>query len=126
MNNNKLAVYFLRFGLAFVLVYAAVEIYLHPDNFLKYVPKMILNLVPLKLFLDVFGVIEVVLAAWLLIGWKGHIPSLLTVLMMAGIVVCNPEYFQVLFRNVAIGFGGLALILLEKTEDKTENKSVKA
>lgn len=118
LTNNKLAVFFLRFGLAFVLVYATIEIYNHPENFLKYVPKAIVNMVPVSLFLDLLGVSEVVLALWLLSGWKGQYASFLTVLMMVGIVVCNMEHFQILFRNVAIAFGGLSLIMLEAPEKK--------
>jgi hypothetical protein len=120
MNQNQLAKWFLRIGMAFVLVYASVEIYVNPENFLKYVPKFMTNMVPLDLFLNSFGVIEVLLAVWLLSGWKGQYPSLLSALMMAGIVVFNMEYFQILFRNVAIGFGGLALIALELANEKKE------
>lgn len=118
MNNNKLAILFLRVGLAFVLVYATVEIYIHPENFLKYIPKVVLTMLPVSLFLDLLGVGEVVLACWLLSGWKGQYASFLTVLMMVGIVACNMEHFQILFRNVAIAFGGLSLIMLEAPEKK--------
>lgn len=121
MNNNKIAKYFLRFGLAFVLVYASIEIYLHPANFLKYVPQIMLSMLPVDLFLDSFGVIEIALAAWLLTGWRGEIPSFLTFLMMVGIIVFNPEHFQVLFRNVAIAFAGLALILLERSRTPAQS-----
>jgi hypothetical protein len=120
MSNTSFAKWLLRIGIAFVYVYAAVEIYLHPDNFLKYVPKVILDYVQLDLFLLVFGVLEIVLSVWLLSGWKGHYSSIISVVMIAGIVVFNPEYFQILFRNVAIGFGGLALLVLELRKNKEE------
>lgn len=125
-NNNNLAKWLLRVGLAFVFVYATVEIHVNPQNFLKYVPVCVLNIVPLDLFLPAFAVIELALAFWLLSGWKGQYPSLLSVLMIAGIVIFNMEHFQVLFRNVAIGFGGLALVVLEMTKDKVERKQSSA
>ena len=109
----------MRVGLAFVFVYATVEIYLAPDNFIKYVPDFVLEMVPLNLFLPVFGVVEIVLAVWLLSGWKGYYPSFLSFLMMAGIVAFNIEYFQILFRNVAIGFGSLALVALELSSNES-------
>ena len=111
--NNKLAKLFLRIGLAFVFVYASVEIYIHPENFLKYVPQFMLDLVPMQLFLDVFGVVEVALALWILSGWKGQYSAMIAVLLIAGITFANTEYFYILFRNVAIACGGMALIFLE-------------
>jgi len=119
MNSERLAKYFLRIGLAFVFIYASVEIYLSPDNFLKYVPNQLLDMIPLDTFLIVFGIAEIALAVWLISGWKGHYPSFLSFLMMAGIVAFNMEYFQVLFRNVAIGFGSLALVVLELNHQKS-------
>lgn len=124
MNKDLLAKFFLRIGLAFVFVYAAVEIYFHPANFLKYVPHEITDLMPVDLFLLVFGVVEIILAVWLLSGWKGQYPSLISFLMMVGIIVLNPEYFQILFRNVAIGFGSLALVVLEMAKEPAKNTTL--
>lgn len=118
LNNNSIAKYLLRVGLAFVYVYASIEIYLHPANFLKYIPDCILHYISKDLFLDIFGVVEIALALWLLSGWKGHVPSLLSVFFMVGIVAFNMEHFQVLFRNVAIAFGALALVVLELSHVK--------
>ncbi len=118
IRKRDLAKWLLRVGLAFVFMYATVEIYIHPDNFLKYVPKFVLLFVPLDLFLHSFAVVEVALAVWLVSGWKGEYPALLSALMMVGIVVFNIEYFHILFRNVAIGFAGLALVVLELTNIK--------
>ncbi len=113
MSNNKLAVWFLRVGLAFVFAYASYEICINPANFLKYTPQFILQVVPENLFLYTFGVAELALAVWLLTGWKAEYASIISVSLMVGIIAFNPEYFQILFRNVAIGFGGLALLMLE-------------
>ena len=124
MNTDKISLskWYLRIGLAFVFLYASVEIYLHPQNFLKYTPPFITNLINIDAFLLIFGVVEVLVGFWLLTGWKGKYPALLTVLMMAGIVVCNMEHFQVLFRNIAIATAGLALIALEDTFQTTAAK----
>lgn len=46
-------------------------------------------------------------------------------MLMIGIIAFNPEHFQVLFRNVAIAFGGLALLMLEIKQEMTpENKAI--
>src|SRR6266851_1237297 len=104
MTNSKLAVWFLRVGLAFVFAYASYEICVNPANFLKYTPEFILNIVHENAFLYTFGVAELGLAVWLLIGWKPEYASIISVMLMVSIIVFNPEHFQVLFRNVAIGF----------------------
>ena len=122
-NKNEIAKWFLRIGLAFVFIYASIEIYLHPSNFIKYIPASIVNMVPMDLFLHSFGVIEIALALWLLSGWKGEYPSIISVGLIIGIVVFNMEYFQVLFRNVAIGFGGLALLVLEMKKSSSATKT---
>lgn len=118
MTNSSIAVWFLRVGLAFVFAYASVEIFINPTNFIKYTPQFVLNIVPLKPFLYSFSVVEIVLSVWLLTGWKPEYPSIISVVLIVGIVVFNPEYFQILFRNVAIGFAGLALLMLETRKQK--------
>lgn len=80
----------------------------------------------MDLFLPSFGVIELVLALWLISGWKGQYPSFLAFLMMAGIVAFNMEHFNILFRNVAIGFGSLALVALEIRKEEARKKRVKS
>lgn len=123
MSNSKLATWFLRVGLAFVFAYASVEIYLNPQNFLKYTPSFILDIVPVNLFLYSFGVAELLLSVWLLTGWKPEYPSIISVMLIAGIVVFNMEYFQILFRNVAIAFAGLALLMLETRHKNKQTAS---
>ncbi len=118
MTNSNIAVWFLRVGIAFVFAYASVEIFINPQNFIKYTPQFVLDIVPLNLFLYSFAVAEVVLSVWLLAGWKPEYPSIISVVLIVGIVVCNPEYFQILFRNVAIAFAGLALLMLETRKKK--------
>lgn len=119
MSKTKIAIWFLRVGLAFVFAYASYEICINPANFLKYTPSFIFNFIPENLFLYSFGVAEIALAAWLLTGWKPEYASVISVMLMVGIIAFNPEYFQILFRNVAIGFGGLALLMLESSTRNT-------
>ena len=65
MQNNQIAKFFLRFGLAFVYIYASIEIHLAPANFLKYIPASIASIMPTDLFLPIFSIAEVLLAVWL-------------------------------------------------------------
>ncbi len=120
--TNNLTKLFLRIGLSFVFVYAAIEIYFHPDNFLKYVPQSIFQNMNLDIFLNTFGISEIILAIWILSGKKGVYSSLLSILIVMGIVAFNMEHFQILFRNIAIGFGAAALFVLEIAANRENRK----
>lgn len=121
MNNNMIAAWFLRIGLAFVFAYASIEIYVNPQNFLKYTPTFVFDLLPPDLFLFVFGGLELLLSIWILTKWKSEYAAVISVILMLGIIVFNMEHFQILFRNVAIAFGGLALLSLEAKKDHPYN-----
>lgn len=123
--KTSIAVWLLRVGLAFVFFYASVEIFVNQENFLKYIPYFVLQIVPKDIFLPVFAVVEVVLGVWLLTGWKGQYAPLLSAFLMAGIVVFNMEYFSILFRNVAICFGSLALVVLEGSKENQSSMTTK-
>lgn len=114
MKNIKIAKNLLRLGFAFVLLYATVEIYMNPENFLKYVPGFVTQIIPVNLFLFLFAIFELVLMGWLLSGWQTKYSALLFFLLMVGIIVTNLQYFNVLFRNVAIAFSALALAALDQ------------
>ncbi len=109
----KIAKWLLRIGLAFVFIYAAVEIHFHPENFLKYVPLFVSHAVPVNTFLPVFGIGEIILSLWVLSGWHGRVASMICFLILVAIIVPNMAYFSVLFRNVAVALGALALFVLE-------------
>jgi uncharacterized membrane protein YphA (DoxX/SURF4 family) len=111
--NINVARWFIRFGLAFVYGYAAVEIYLHPANFMKYIPPTVQSMVPTDLFLLVFGIFEILLVLWLLSGKKTEYAGFISFLLMVGIIIPNTEYFNVLFRNVSIALSSIALTALD-------------
>lgn len=126
MRNIKLAAWFLRVGLAFVFTYASIEMIINPQNFLKYTPTLILDIFPETTFLYSFGFAEFLLAIWLLTKWKSEYSSILSVMLMVGIIAVNPEHFHILFRNVAIAFGGLALLMLETKQEMPSVNKVQA
>lgn len=116
MDNEKFinhAKIFLRIGLAFVFVYAAVEIHYNPDNFLRYVPPFVSDLFPIEKFLPVFGIGEILLAIWLISGKWGRYSAIISFLLLCAITIPNYAFFTTLFRNVAIATGALALFCLE-------------
>jgi uncharacterized membrane protein YphA (DoxX/SURF4 family) len=110
----------LRIGLAFAFLYPAIDALFDPASWLGYFPPFVtgafhLISVPLKLsdvvLLHGFGLLEVVLALWVLLGRRVRMPALIMALILFAIVGLNldPSNFSVLFRDVSIAFAALAL-----------------
>jgi hypothetical protein len=66
------------------------------------------------LFLKVHAGGELVLALWLLSGWKTYYAALLSALSAAGIVVFNLGALDVVFRDVGLLFAAGALVVLSR------------
>jgi uncharacterized membrane protein len=105
---DQLASWFLRAGLAFVFSYAAVSSFLHPVTFARYFPAFLPTSWATDL-LPVFAVYEMLLVVGFMTRRYTYAAAVLSALTLSGIIVMNPDAFGVLFRNVAIACGALAL-----------------
>jgi len=114
MRNAIWADRILRLGVAFAFLYPPFSALSDPYSWLGYFPPAI------KLFaeshgiqdfvlLHGFGVVEVVLALWLLSGKKIYVPATLMALMLLAIVVFDADSFEILFRDLAIALAALSL-----------------
>lgn len=112
----------LRIAVAFAFLYAPIDAFFEPTTWLGYFPSFVVNLfhvisIPLKwsdvLLLHGFGVLEIVLALWVLFGKRVRMPAIIMALLLFAIVGFNldPSNFSVLFRDVSIAFAALALAL---------------
>ena len=113
--GDQLPTWLLRAGLAFAFLYAASASFLHPATFARYFPSFLPASWATEL-LPLFAVFEVVLAGLLLTSRFTYVASLLAAATLVGIVIANPDAFEVLFRNVAIACAALALALLNRQE----------
>jgi len=107
------AKWLLRWALAFVYGYVVIELYLAPENFLKFVPDFMQHIIPLNIFLLLFGLFEAALVLWFLSGWHTEYPGIISAMVMFSIIIFNLGYFSVLFRNVAIGVCSIVLAILD-------------
>jgi uncharacterized membrane protein YphA (DoxX/SURF4 family) len=98
----------LRVALAFSLIYPPFSALSDASNWIGYIPLFALRLWPWSALslLHTFGVVEVVLALWILSGWKIWMPSALAGFILLVIVLTNADQFIVLFRDLSIA--GLA------------------
>ena len=99
----------LRVGLAFAFLFPPLNALLDPYSWIGYFPQFLHGYVPDLFLLHSFGVVEVIIALWILSGWKIFYPSVLALLMLVSIVFFNAADFQVLFRDLVIGSIALAL-----------------
>lgn len=113
LDQEKAAILLLRLGLAFVFSFAAFTALTHPENYFKYVPTFISNLVPINLFLLVHGIGEILLSIWLLTGKWTFWAAFASAILLFIVTLANLTEINILFRNVAIITGALALASLK-------------
>jgi uncharacterized membrane protein YphA (DoxX/SURF4 family) len=102
----------LRIGLAFSFLYPPIAALYDPISWASYFPTLLRALpIDTVVLLHLFGVLEVVLALWILSGWRIRIPSLIACALLLGIVGVNLNQLDVLFRDLSIAATALALAL---------------
>lgn len=111
-SNPKAAALVLRLGLAFVFAYAAISAFRVPAAWLPYMPGALTKLLHGNESLHVFSVIQLALAAWLLLGKYVKLAAAVAVLMLAGVVIGNFASMLIVFRDVGLLCMAAALFLL--------------
>lgn len=117
MNLGKAAEWTLRIGLAFAFLYPPLNALVDPLAWIGYFPPFVKGYVPDLVLLHAFGAVEIILALWILSGWRVYWPALAATGMLLGIVVFNLSNFQVLFRDISLAAMALALSMLSYGHD---------
>ncbi len=112
MQKTPIAEWVLRVGAAFAFLYPPLNAAYDPDSWIGYFPWFVHGYVPEPLLLHGFGVLEVIIALWILSGWKIFWPALLATVMIVSIVAFNIPQMQILFRDLSIAAITLALALM--------------
>lgn len=104
------AQWLLRIAVAIAFVYPPLHALSNPDSWVGYFPPFLLNSgIPAEVLLHGFGLIELVIAGWILSGWRIEWPATLAALMLGAIVLFNGAQFEILFRDLSIALASLAL-----------------
>ena len=116
MKNNTLVFFILRVGVAFAFIYPAVAAYFDPYSWVGFFPDFMLDLAGERqiLMLHLFGIFEIVIALWILIGKKIFIPSVLASLSLAAIVLFNLSLMDIVFRDISLLAMVVALAIWSK------------
>lgn len=104
----------LRLGLAFVFIYAATASLITPSDWIGYLPLWVRAHLPAETLLMAFSIYELILAAWLLSGWRLFWSASLTAATLTGIVFSNLGTFVLVFRDAGLFAAAVALALLAR------------
>lgn len=110
---NKVS-FFLRFGIAFSFLYAAVSSFLNPNAWIGFFPIFLRNLIPVNILLILFSIFEIILGIWLISNKATFYASILASFALLGIIIFNFSSFDIVFRDVTILFAAIALAFLSK------------
>jgi len=112
MNFKPDASLFLRIGLAFVFIYAAVSAFLDPQSWIGFVPSFVQNTITRAYFLFAHDIISLCLGLWLLSGKKQFWAAVVSCLALAGIIITNIPSFIITFRDVGLLMAAAALAVI--------------
>lgn len=106
----------MRLAVAFAFIYPAVSAWFDPDSWIGYFPDFVLDLAGSNaaLLLHGWGILEILLALWVLFGVRVYIPSIIMAVALMAVVIVNPGQFPILFRDVSIALAALSLALANK------------
>lgn len=102
----------LRIGLAFAFLYPPLNAIFDPNAWIGYFPQFLRGFVDDLVLLHAFGVVEVIIALWILWGKKLFLPCAAAFLLLVAIVTMDYQEFQVVFRDLSIA--AIALYLAVK------------
>lgn len=108
---ERLAHLTLRVAVAFAFAYPAVNAFFNPESWLGYFPHFMRGYVPDTVLLHSWGALEIVIAVWILSGWRIFFPSALAAVMLLSIVAIDNYQFEILFRDLSIAGAAAALAL---------------
>ena len=113
MSPERYAHLALRVGVSFAFLYPAIAAITDPDSWLGYFPQWIFSFIAIDplLILHGFGIIEAVIALWILSGRHIRIPAALAAFLLLAIIAFNWSGLDVLFRDFSIACMALALAL---------------
>ncbi len=112
MSGERSAHLALRVGVAFAFLYPPIAALFDPISWAAYFPQFFHALpISITLILHSFGVLEAILALWILSGWNIRPPAIAATVLLVSIVAFNLNQMDVVFRDLSIAAMALALAL---------------
>lgn len=106
----------LRIALAFAFAYPAYGFWTTPNNWIGYLPSFVKNAGVLaqagiseSVLVMMIAGFHLLIALWLLSGWRIFIPSLIAAVFLGTVVYFNLNQLDILFRDISLALVALAL-----------------
>lgn len=116
LENIQLASFFLRIGLAIAFFYAGIAMLFTPQNWIGYIPSWLQAIIPHSIFIPIHAFFEILLAFWLISNKKIYLASVISSLDLISIIIFNYSALDIIFRDLAILSGALALAVINYKE----------
>jgi hypothetical protein len=104
----------LRLSLAFAFSYAAISELMSPDAWLAFFPSWLGQVWPLRDWLVVFAIAEILLAVWIMSGEKLFWAGLIAAAILLAITLSNLFAMDIVFRDLSLCLAAMALAVLNK------------
>lgn len=117
-NEKKLVSFFLRTGLAIVFLYAGIAALLNPAVWIGFIPIWVRNIIPGNIFLPMHAVLDIIIGMWMIAGKKLLYVSIIASLSLFSIIIFNTTALDIIFRDIALLFSAVALMILHLREGK--------
>jgi len=118
MVYEKYVPYLLRIGVASAFFYPPISAYFNPDAWIWFVPDFVAIFISKELFLNLFGIVELVIAFGILFLKNPTIPALAASGLLASIIVLDSQAFDIVFRDIAILLSALAIAAMYYDKEK--------
>ena len=99
----------LRIGVAFAFLYPPFDSLMYPQAWISFFPPFMRGIVPDPLLLISWGVVEVIIALWILSGKQIFLPSVAAAILLFLIVAFNFYLLEIVFRDITIALTALTL-----------------
>jgi len=116
LRRISFAEFLLRCSLSFALLFPPIDAIWHAYAWLTYFPTFLTDFVAphTLLLLHAFGVFEVSLAIWILVGKSVRLPSLIAAFLLLMIVFFNLSSIEIVFRDISLMGMALALAFVPR------------
>ena|SRR3989344_1679583 len=100
----------LRLALSFAFLYPAYGFWTNPNDWLGYIPEFVRNVgLSQNVLLMLIAGVHLIIALWILSGWRIFIPCIVAALFLLSVVYFNRNQLDILFRDISLALAALAL-----------------
>ncbi len=107
---SKTSSLLLRLALAFAFLYPAYGFWSDPNPWVGYIPAFARDIgLSQGVLLMLIAGFHLVLAFWILSGWRIFFPSIIAAVFLGAVVYFNLNQLDIFFRDISLALAALAL-----------------